>query len=72
MILFYYVLPIWEQDILALFQFHYDLILLLIIALDDINYLLFQFHYDLILLIVQELLYDYEALFQFHYDLILL
>ena len=71
MILFYYVLPIWEQDILALFQFHYDLILFILYFQALYQDYLFQFHYDLILFMIASVTVKKVYTFQFHYDLIL-
>ena len=51
MILFYCVILFLIHALLPLFQFHYDLILLMILVVSSRFVRTFQFHYDLILLL---------------------
>ena len=72
MILFYFNVVFRTISSRCRFQFHYDLILLIIQEVIYDYEALFQFHYDLILF-ENGVQFDVKrSEFQFHYDLILL
>ena len=70
MILFYSIISFCNHDSITWFQFHYDLILFLLVLVVLKLIVLFQFHYDLILLLVL-LYYLFRVQCDFNFIMIL-